>query len=134
VLLFLLLPSLNSDSRWPWTNLTPSHESVHKPPISDSSDLTKFQNSRLQGDDIGGGWTKHVYPHKNSKYFYNSDLMIVTTENVQDRKACRTPAAYQEIAAKCLPFETWLNNNNNRAYAVDHTTKTLEGETPGSLF
>ena len=60
--------------------------------------------------------------------------MIVTTENVQDRKACRTPAAYQEIAAKCLPFETWLNNNNNRAYAVDHTTKTLEGETPGSLF
>jgi len=98
------------------------------PPNSDifSSELTKFTKSRLQGDDIGDGWTKHVCPHKDSKYFYNSDLMIVTTENI----ACRTLAAYRNIAAKFLPSESWVDSNEVKV--VNHATKTLGGFTLGS--
>jgi hypothetical protein len=111
---------------------TSSHGSVHKP-ISDtcSSNLTKLKNSRLQGDDIGGGWTKHVCPHKDFKYFYNSDLGLVTTENVQDLKACRSPAEYQEITAKHLPSECLLDSNELKV--VNHETKKLGGVTLGSF-
>ena len=102
-----------------------------------SSHLTELENYSLQGDDIGGGWTLHTCPHNDlPKYFYHSDLKLVTRENMEKLETrCSLLQRYGEIAANILPSEVfWDKLEDKRIQVVNHATETSGGDPnkPGS--
>lgn len=84
---------------------------------------TNSRNFRMQGDNIGDGWTAHTLPHGRLKYYYNNDLKLVTTEDMEDHSTRSTfLSKYREEANKNRPFESVVYER--KMYVVNHTTET----------
>jgi hypothetical protein len=78
---------------------------------------------RLKGIDINGDWTQHTCPHRDSKYFHNAELKLVTTEDIQNSDTRhRFLATYRQIAVGNQPHETcvYLQGTKLNVLVVDH--------------
>ena len=79
----------------------------------------------MQGEDIGDGWILHSLPHRNSKYYYHSDLKLVTTEDMTNHDTRTTfLSKYQQEVDKNRPLETVVYEN--RAHVVNHEIQTWD--------
>lgn len=68
---------------------------------------------------------KHILPHReDSGYFYNEELKLVTTENMQDPETRdEFLSKYREVANKNYPFETLVYEG--QAVVVNHIMETI---------
>jgi len=87
---------------------------------------TNLPNLRMRGQDIGNGWIVHTLPQRNEKYYYHTDLKLVTMEDMTHPETRRTVlSTYRQQTDRNPALETFVDERKAHC-VVDHNAQTFK--------
>ena len=77
---------------------------------------------RIQSADIDGNWKQYTSPLTNSKYYYNADLKLITTVDIQNINLHALLEQYNciQVAKANEIFMEQSNDNHWFMLELDH--------------